>query len=90
MTHRRILEVYYHDALVGHLAKTPDKVIAFQYADSWQKNDLSISPWSLPLKTDVFVPQETARERFRGLFGIFADSLPDAWGTPARPIPAVN
>ena len=31
----------------------------------------------LPLKKQVFIPQ---KDYFHGLFGVFADSLPDAWG----------
>ena len=80
MTDGKILEVYYHKKTVGRLAETPDKMIAFQYDDKWLKHGFSISPLSLPLKGDVFVPNENARDRFKGLFGVFADSLPDSWG----------
>ncbi|MFO3714453.1 HipA N-terminal domain-containing protein [Oribacterium sp. P9] len=37
----------------------------------------SISPFSLPLKRQVFIP---SKDHFDGLFGVFADSLPDNWG----------
>ncbi len=74
------LDVYYHDQIVGTLAETPDKRIAFQYSDSWQKNGFSISPFSMPLRNDVFIPNERSIDRFGGLFGVFADSLPDSWG----------
>lgn len=80
MTGNRTLEVYYHKAHVGILAEMPDRRIAFQYTDDWLKNGFSISPLSLPLKKDVFVPPDTSRAYFGGLFGIFADSLPDSWG----------
>jgi serine/threonine-protein kinase HipA len=74
------LDVYYHEQHVGTLAETPDKRIAFQYDSEWQKQGFSISPFSLPLRNDVFVPNERSLERFGGLFGVFADSLPDSWG----------
>ena len=74
------LDVYYHNKHVGTLAERSDKLIAFQYSTDWQKNGFSISPISLPLKNDVFTPSEKNRHVFRGLFGVFADSLPDAWG----------
>lgn len=74
------LDVYYHKQLVGTLAERPDKLIAFQYSTNWQKTGFSISPLSLPLKSDVFTPPEKNRHIFRGLYGVFADSLPDAWG----------
>lgn len=80
MTGSKMLEVYCHGSLVGYLAETPDHMIAFQYSDSWLRDGFSISPLSLPLNSRVFVPPEKCRDRFRGLFGVFADSLPDSWG----------
>ena len=80
MTESKILEVYYHGKLVGKLAEMPDKRIAFQYDTGWVRQGFSISPFSLPLKEDVFIPQNSSREIFNGLFGVFADSLPDSWG----------
>lgn len=71
------LYVYYHDTLVGTLAKTEKNKIAFQYDSEWIKKGFSISPFSLPLNDSVFIPK---KDYFNGLFGIFADSLPDAWG----------
>ena len=80
MTDNRKLEVYCHGRLVGYLAETPDHMVAFQYSDEWIKSGFSISPLSLPLNNDVFIPPEKCRDRFAGLFGVFADSLPDSWG----------
>lgn len=80
MTKDKILNVYYHGDSVGTLAETPNHLIAFQYNENWLRNGFSISPFSLPLSREVFVPKEKARERFGGLFGVFADSLPDSWG----------
>lgn len=70
------LEVYYKDNLVGILAQADYKV-AFEYADSWIEQGFSISPFSLPLEKKVFLPSKL---HFQGLYGVFADSLPDAWG----------
>jgi len=36
--------------------------------------------WQKRWHGGVFVPPEKCRERFGGLFGVFADSLPDSWG----------
>ncbi len=80
MTETRKLEVYYHGSRVGYLAETTDHMIAFQYDDDWIRNGFAISPLSLPLNSNVFVPPEKCRDRFNGLFGVFADSLPDSWG----------
>ena len=80
MTGRKILEVYYHGKSVGKLAEMHDKRIAFQYDIGWVRQGFPISPFSLPLKEDVFIPPNSSREVFNGLFGVFADSLPDSWG----------
>ena len=80
MTDTKRLEVFYHNALVGYLAETPDRMIAFQYSDNWLKHGFSISPLSLPLNNNVYIPPEKCRDRFSGMFGVFADSLPDSWG----------
>ena len=63
--------------LVGTLALTNDKKVAFQYYDEWIENGFSISPFSLPLDDKVRIP---SKNHFNGLFGVFADSLPDSWG----------
>ena len=71
------LEVYYEENLVGKLAMTGNAKAAFEYSDEWIEKGFSISPFSLPLEKRVFVP---SKPYFGGLFGVFADSLPDAWG----------
>ena len=71
------LQVWYEDKKVGTLALTSDRRVAFEYYDEWLEEGFSISPFSLPLKKQVFIPTKTY---FHGLFGVFADSLPDAWG----------
>ena len=73
----KYLKVFYNDKLVGTLAKTPDKLVAFEYDANWLNNGFSISPFSLPLQKKVFIPEY---EPFDGLFGVFNDSLPDGWG----------
>ena len=77
MDNYKYLKVFYNDILVGTLAKTPDRVIAFEYDLDWLNNGFSISPFSLPLIKKVFIPKY---DPFDGLFGVFNDSLPDGWG----------
>ncbi len=71
------IHVLYHNQKVGTLALTADGKVAFSYYQEWLNNGFSISPFSLPLEKKVFVPHKNI---FDGLFGVFADSLPDAWG----------
>lgn len=73
----KTLKVKYHGRDVGILAITNNKRVAFSYDEAWLLNGFSISPFSLPLEDKVFIPNNY---NFDGLFGIFADSLPDAWG----------
>lgn len=72
------LQVFYKEQFVGTLALTAGHKAAFAYDDAWLENGFSVSPFSLPLKKQVFIP---AKDYFQGLFGVFADSLPDAWGS---------
>ncbi len=71
------LNVFLKGRQVGTLAETAEHRAAFAYTESWLENGFAISPFSLPLENKVFVPKS---ESFRGLWGVFADSLPDAWG----------
>lgn len=77
MDNYKYLKVIYNDKLVGTLAKTPDRLVAFEYDNEWLATSFSISPFSLPLQKKVYLPKF---EPFDGLFGVFNDSLPDGWG----------
>ena len=65
MKRNDVLQVSYHERLVGTLAMTADHKAAFQYSEEWLENGFSISPFSLPLKDQVFVPN---KDYFDGLF----------------------
>lgn len=78
MNDKKLLEVYINQKHVGTLAETKDHLMAFEYSDEWIRSGFSISPASLPLRKGVFVPKKY--DPFDGLFGVFADSLPDGWG----------
>ena len=71
------LDVFYQERKVGTLAATKDHRFAFEYDGVWLEEGFPISPISLPLEKKVFLPK---REPFEGLYGVFADSLPDGWG----------
>jgi len=62
---------------VGILAVYKGWLTAFEYTDNWLNNGYSISPFSLPLQKKLFIPKT---DPFNGLYGVFADSLPDGWG----------
>lgn len=72
-----LVQVYCNGVRVGSLAYTPENRVAFSYDKKWLHEGFSISPFSLPLQEGVF----TAPPRpHNGLYGVFADSLPDVWG----------
>ncbi|MCM1540603.1 MAG: type II toxin-antitoxin system HipA family toxin [Blautia sp.] len=78
MNNHKVIHVFLGDKKVGTLAAAKNHVVAFEYDDRWLDTGFSISPLSLPLEKRVFLPK--GYEPFGGLFGVFADSLPDGWG----------
>lgn len=77
MSKTNYLYVHFKEKRVGTLALAANKKIAFEYDSEWIKNEFPISPFSLPLEKKVYIP---SKPHFGGLHGVFADSLPDAWG----------
>lgn len=71
------IDVYANKRKVGTIALTKDNKVAFQYSEEWQKTGFSIDPLKLPLSNRVFISDSPY---FNGLFGVFADSLPDSYG----------
>ena len=53
------------------------KLAAFEYDREWISEGFAINPFLLPLEQKVFIP---GIDPFDGLYGVFADSLPDGWG----------
>lgn len=77
MIDTRIIEVTLEGDRIGKLALTVDNLCAFEYDSSYLQTGVSISPYFLPLKPQVFIAK---RDPFGGNFGVFNDSLPDGWG----------
>ena len=71
------VKVSYNGKLVGSIIRYQRYLTAFAYDPEWLSNGFSISPFSLPLREEPFIAKQ---EPFDGLFGVFADSLPDGWG----------
>ena len=61
---------------VGRLAWR-ERRIFFEYAPEFLGAGIEISPFELPLGLGI---KEARPDPFDGLFGVFADSLPDGWG----------
>jgi serine/threonine-protein kinase HipA len=73
----KVVAVFMSGVKVGRIALTPDALCAFEYDPAYILSGKSISPFYLPLQSDVFIAKPTP---FGGTFGVFADSLPDGWG----------
>ena len=71
------VKVSYNGKVVGSIIRYQRYLTAFAYDPEWLSNGFSISPFSLPLREEPFIAKQ---EPFDGLFGVFADSLPDGWG----------
>ena len=56
-----------------------DHKIYFQYDSAFLGRSLEISPLHLPLSPKVY--ETTSLTHFQGLSGVFADALPDSWGS---------
>ena len=76
MNKNSVIQVFFEKQLVGQLTMHGHNT-AFEYDEKWLDKGFPISPFSLPLEKQIFVP---SKPYFNGLFGVFADSLPDAWG----------
>ncbi len=63
-------------SLVGRLFYR-DRQVYFEYDTAFLNTGIEISPLKLPLKPGLIICDATL---FDGLFGVFADSLPDGWG----------
>ena len=64
------------EQFVGTLDMTTSRKAAFQYSDEWMENEFSISPFSLPLKKQVFI---LTKDYFSGLFGVFRKYADKNW-----------
>jgi serine/threonine-protein kinase HipA len=61
---------------VGELIRE-NRQIYFKYYVSFIDRGIEISPFKLKLSNEIFI---SPQKPFEGLFGVFADSLPDGWG----------
>jgi len=73
------LDVYLQFSEEEHIGQLilDGRNILFKYTDAYLEAGKNISPNQLKFDDN---PQTTEGKAFNGLFGVFADSLPDAWG----------
>lgn len=61
---------------VGELVQDTKKIY-FKYYPEFLEEGLQVSPFKLPLSSNLLMPEISV---FNGLFGVFHDSLPEGWG----------
>ena len=75
-----IVEVKLWNTLVGYLSADSENNIFFTYADAFIERGIEISPITMRLRKEPYSFPLLNRETFKGLPGVFADSLPDKFG----------
>lgn len=76
-----VINVSYHDQQVGAVGFDTNKGIgAFEYASSFIKTGIELSPLVMPLSEQIFSFPQLNFNTFKGLPGLVADSLPDDFG----------
>jgi serine/threonine-protein kinase HipA len=78
MNQIQVIKVFMHAQKVGRIVQTSDYLCAFEYDIDYLQTGISISPFHLPVRKEVFLAK---RIPFKGGFGVFDDSLPDGWGS---------
>jgi hypothetical protein len=81
MSYRQV-DVFYtkgkSEYFVGTLATTGNTTV-FEYDSSWAKRGIELAPIKLPVEKRSHVLK--SGDSVSSTFGLFADSLPDGWGT---------
>ena len=75
-----VVEVKLWDTLVGYLSSDNENNIFFTYDDSFIARGIEISPITMKLRKEPYSFPRLSNETYRGLPGLFADSLPDKFG----------
>ncbi|TVP57698.1 MAG: type II toxin-antitoxin system HipA family toxin [Gemmatimonadales bacterium] len=76
-----LAEVHLYGELVGAVGETNAGEIVFEFDSTYQKSGLDLSPLHLPLRRRTHrFPELRDLENFKGLPGVLADALPDAFG----------
>ena len=76
------LDVFLWGRHVGELAPDSGAHFVFQYDPDFVRGGVEIAPFMLPLRKEMYhtADMELPAKAFWGLPGVFADSLPDAFG----------
>lgn len=75
-------KVYLWGTRIGYIHQGDDDAAAsFEYDKKFLRSGIELSPFKMPLSDRIYSFPELSRvEVFRGIPGLFADSLPDKFG----------
>ena len=80
--HVRRIEVSLWDQHVGTIVPAPERdVYAFKYDRKFVRSGIEIAPLMMPLRDEPYVFGDLPRSEYEGLPPVFADSLPDGFGS---------
>lgn len=72
------ITVFHNRDLVGTIQMTPDGCLcAFEYSREWLSSGFALSPFELPLTSDMIFSEP---DKFDRGFAVFEDSIPDGYG----------
>lgn len=72
------ITVFHNKDLVETLQMTPDgRSCAFEYSREWLSSGFALSPFELPLTSDIIFSEP---DKFDRNFAVFEDSIPDGYG----------
>ena len=69
------INVFHNEDFVGTLRMTPEgRSCVFEYSPEWIQEGFALSPFELPLKSELLFSQP---DKFDRNFAVFEDSMPD-------------
>lgn len=76
------IEVKLWGKTVGYIGYSPDQteVATFEYANDFINTGIQISPIKMPSTQTLHTFDDISKRTFKGVAGVFADSLPDTFG----------
>ena len=76
---------------IGAITWLEDREIGvFQYATDFVGSNIQLAPLVMPLRDIPYEFPALARNTYKGLPGLVADSLPDKFGNAIKPVAGLN
>ena len=73
-------EVWLWGKRIAYIDLDEKGCVNFEYTEEFQKSNIELSPFMMPLSNQVYVFPELLSDAFKGAPGLIADSLPDKYG----------